>query len=242
MTTTLTPPPATSPKPAPAYTRFVSVRANLMPDEVLSKRQTEVVRKQVLCGLVIVVGLLLAWFGLSWWQTSSANGDLHSAQHQHLSLLGQERQFAPLVNAQTQTLTIQTELQKLMVGDVSWKDMLATLRTKAPSGITLTNLTGSVAIGGTPNSTVANPGAALNQSGKQQVGQLSVTGSAPSKSAVAAYADRLGTVPGLTAPLITSVTSTTGHGLTFTVDVLITADALGGRYSAASAAPHTGGH
>jgi Tfp pilus assembly protein PilN len=231
-----------APKPSPVSTRFVSVRASLMPDEVLSRRQTEVVRKQVLLGLVVVVVLLLAWFGLSWWQTSSANGDLDSAQRNHVSLLNQQSQFAPLVTAQTQTQQIQTQLQKLMVGDLSWKDMLATLRAKAPAGVALTNVTGSVGIGGAPTTGTGSNAASLNQSGKQQIGQLSVTGSAPSKNAVAAYADRLATVRGLTAPLISNVTATTGHNVTFIVNVLITADALGGRYSVAAAAPKSGGH
>jgi hypothetical protein len=55
---------------------------------------------------------------------------------------------------------------------------------------------------------------------------------------VAAFAARLARVPGLTAPLISSVV-TAQHEISFSIDVVITSDALGGRYST-GAAP-TGG-
>ena len=238
MATTMTPPTA-APKPGSGRElRFVSVRANLLPDEIISDRQTEAVRKQVLLGLVVVVALLVGWFGLSWWQTSSSRSDLDDARHQNVALQNQQKEFAPLVQTQTTVATIQSQLQKLMVGDLSWKSMLATLRSQAPHGIVLTTVTGNVATV-VPGSTVP-AGTSLNQTGKQSVGTLIVTGTAPDKRTVAAYADRLGAVKGLTAPLISSVT-TDNHQLTFTVNLIITSDALGGRY-AVSAVPATGGH
>jgi Tfp pilus assembly protein PilN len=248
MTATMVPPTA-APRPTSRSARFVVVRANLLPDDVLSARQTVAVRKQVMLGLLVVVALLIAWFGLSWWQTSSARGDLHDAQAVGTTLQRQQLQYAPLVSAQREIGTIQQELQKLMLGDLSWKTMVTTLRTVAPAGIALTNVTGATSAGaaaaghpasipgGQPNISV------LNQSGKQQIGQLTVTGTAPSKTSVAIYADRLGQVPGLTAPLITNVTATPGaHTLGFTVTLIITADALGGRYTTSAAAALTGGH
>ncbi len=241
MATTLVPPtPATSPKPPASGPRFVTVRADLLPDEIIGARQADVVRRQVLIGLVVVVALLIAGYGASWWQTSTARSDLSDAQRQGVAYRNQQNEFGPLVAAQNGVQAIRGELQKLMVGDLSWKTMLTTLRSQAPSGITLTNVSATVTAGAaragvaTPLQTVS-----LNQSGKQQVGSLTITGTAPSRNSVATYADHLARVKGLTAPLINSVVVAEGT-VTFTIGVIVTADALGGRYSVATPAT-TGG-
>jgi Tfp pilus assembly protein PilN len=229
------PRPDPNPVPASGGLRFVLVRANLMPDEVLSARQAEVVRKQVLLGLVALVILLIAWFGVSWWQTNSAQGDLTDLQRQSTGLQNQTHQFAPLVQAQGQTDMIHAQLQKLMVGDLSWRTMLTTLRANAPTGVALTNVAGTVTAGAASAPAGATPPVSLNASGQLQIGTLTIAGTAATKNEVAAYADKLAAVKGLTAPLITSVT-TTGNSITFTMTVIITADALGGRYAVIPAA------
>jgi Tfp pilus assembly protein PilN len=239
MTATLVPPTA-APKTPASDLRFVAIRANLLPDEVVSARQAEVVRKQVLLALVVVLVLLLGWFGLSWWQTSSANGDLDSSQRQGIALQNQQAQFAPLVKVQSDVADIQSELQRLMIGDLSWKRMLTTLRAEAPTGVTITSVSGTLTVlaaaaSGQLDATI------LNASGKPTVGLLTVSGTAPDKRSVAAYADRLATVPGLTAPLISSVEAT-AHPITFTVTVVITSDALGGRHAIVTVPTTTGGH
>ncbi|MBN9620713.1 MAG: hypothetical protein J0H43_13445, partial [Actinobacteria bacterium] len=82
------------------------------------------------------------------------------------------------------------------------------------------------------NSSRASSAVSLNQTGQATVGSLLVAGSAPDKGTVAAYADQLATVTGLTAPLVTSVNAA-GRSVSFTLDVVITAQALGGRYKPA---------
>lgn len=227
MATTLIPPTPPAPRPAPGndVVRFVAIRADLLPDEVRSARQTVALRHRVLIALCVVVALLVGWYGYSWWQTSSARNDLSAAQHKGDGLQSQVLEFTPLVRAQSQVQAIQAQLRLLMTGDLSWQSLLGTLRAKAPHGVEITAVSGTVnaaAAGGTASS--------LNRSGSPTVGQLTVTGSAPDKRTTAAYADALGTVKGLTAPLITSVTSA-NNAVTFTVSLLITSDALGGRYA-----------
>jgi Tfp pilus assembly protein PilN len=235
MATTLVPP-SPSPAPAPSASgevRFVAVRASLMPDEVLSARQVLVVRKQVLLGLVAMFVLLVAWYGLSWWQTRSANSDLASAQRQGILLQSQQNQYTPLVQAQADISNIRTQLQEVMVGDLSWKTMISAVRDNVPAGISVTSIAGDLSRG-----SGSEPGDVLNQTGSASVGQLSIQGSAPEKRTVAAYADYLAKVPGLTAPLISSVQSN-GTSLTFTISAVITSDALGGKYATASAGATT---
>lgn len=244
MATTLVHEPPAARVPAGDGVRFVAVRANLLPDEIVSARQFEVVRKQVSFGLVVVVGLLIAWFGLSWWQTALANSDKDDAQHRTIALQQQQGQFGPLVQAQGETSTIHDQLRSLMAGDLSWTRLLARLRTDAPAGVALTNVTGSVTpVTGTPGDAGSTSEMApLNQTGKGSIGELTISGSAGSKSAIAAFADTLGHEKGLATPLITSVAAA-GKTVTFTLTAVLTTDALGGRFStpaAAGSAP-TGG-
>jgi Tfp pilus assembly protein PilN len=235
MATTMVPP-TPSPKPAPADARYVAVRAHLLPDEIISGRQTEVVRKQVLVALGLVAVLLVGWFALSWWQTRSANGDLGAAQAQGASLQQEQRQFAPLVTAITNTANINGQLQNLMVGDLSWNAMLTTIRQKAPSGVVLTSVDGKITSGAAASSGTPPPDSSvLNATGKATVGSLTLMGVAPDKRSIATYADQLATVPGLTAPLISSVQGS-AHAVSFTVEVVITSDAL------TPPAPTTGGN
>jgi Tfp pilus assembly protein PilN len=238
------PAPAPAPRVVGASQRFVNVRADLMPAEILSKRQTEVVRRQVVLGLGIVVILLLVWFGMSWWQTESANGDLSDAQRQTGAYQQQIASFGSLVTMQNQTQALQDELQQLLAGDLSWPQLLATLRGVAPAGVQLTSVSGNVnglpGVGGV-TSQLPSGLAVLNQTGKQAVGVLTLAGTAGSNGAVAAYADRLKTVKGVTSPLITTLT-TANHRVTFGITAVITSDAAGSRFTPSAAAPQTGGH
>ena len=239
MATTLLPPTA-APKPVSGDVRFVAVRANLLPDEVISTRQVEVVRKRVIAGLIAFVVLLIGWYGVSWWQTKSANGKLDDAQRHGVALQSQQNQYGPLVNAQREIDAVKTQLQSLMTGDLSWKTMLTTLRAKAPAGVKIASVDGSVDTALTVGASSTAGSAVLNQTGSPAVGELTVSGDAPDKRTVAAYADQLATVPGLTAPLVSSVQAE-DHGVTFTITAVITSDALGGRYAASATSP-TGGN
>jgi Tfp pilus assembly protein PilN len=232
MATTMTPPTAT-PKPAGGDLRFVSIRADLLPDEIVSARQAEVVRKQVLVALGVVVVLLIGWYGLSKWQTSSANGDLHRARSAGVALQTEQNQFAPLVQAQSDISSIQTQLRTLMTGDLSWKTMLTTLAGKAPAGVAIDSVNGTVTTGAAAGSAGADTTAVLNQSGNPAVGTMTLSGTAPDKRTVAGYADSLATVPGLAAPFVSSVAAD-GKGVKFTITAVITSAALGGRYATPS--------
>jgi Tfp pilus assembly protein PilN len=232
-------PEAPAPQPAPAppaeVTRFVAIRADLLPDEIVSARRVRRMMRNVAIGLAAVVALVICGYGASAWQTSSAKDSLASVQGKSTSLLHQQRLFASLVLAQSQAAAIKAELAKLMVGDLSWTEMLATLRKSAPAGTTITNVMATMTVAAAD--AAAGGIGVLNRSGKQQIGTLTISGTAPDKNAIAAYIDALSNVPGLAAAVPATVTAQGGK-LLFTANVIITSDALGGRY----AVPATGGH
>jgi Tfp pilus assembly protein PilN len=242
MTATVLPP-SPSPSPLPSVQlssdqRFVFVRATLMPDEVLTARRTESLRRQILFALAGLLALLVAWYAISWFQTHSANGDLSDANHRSALLHAEQAQYAPLVRAQAEAASIETQLVHLMVGDLQWQAMLTTLQKQARSDVTIAAVNASITTGAAAAGTVPAAGGlsigVLNTSGKQAVGTLTITGTARDKNAVASYVDRLATVKGLATPYVASVSQDqTGHWL-YTVQVVITTDALGGRFTVAA--------
>lgn len=244
MATTLIPSTASPrPVPGPGPARCVTVRADLLPDEVISARRAVVVRRRVLLAVLTLAVLLAGGYGYSKWQTRAARHELAQAQHSADSLRVQQNDYAPLVRAQNGTQTIRTQLHTLMTGDLQWQQLLTTLRAQAPAGLALTNVAGTISTGAGANAatTSNDPGAGvLNESGKSQVGTLTITGTAPDQKSVATYADRLGKVKGLAAPLISNV-SAADRSVQFTLSAVLTSDALGGRYSN-NAAANTGGN
>jgi len=230
-TTLINEPPVTAKLPAADGQRFVAVRAKLLPDDIVRTRRLEKVRRQVLLGIVTVVALVVAWFGLSWWQTTTARRDLSDAQHRGAALLLQQDQFHRLVSAQVQTEQVHQQLTTLMAEDVPWSKLIASLRAHAPQGITLTTVTANMSVPGiTSGASAPNDQATLNATGKPTVGTLTIAGVAASKTGIAAYADALNRIDGVTGALITSVT-TANHSVNFTVTTALTTGALGGRYS-----------
>jgi Tfp pilus assembly protein PilN len=213
-------------------TRFVAVRARLLPAEVIAARRAHERRRWVFVGLAGLVCLLVAWYGLALFQTSAAKHSLARAQRQTAQLNSQQRQFQPLLTAQQQSATITDDLTRLMAGDLQWKDLLATLRRSAGGGVSISGVNGLINVGAANALQTGTSGGlgVLNQTGKQQVGTLTITGTAADKNSVAAYVDTLAKVRGLTAPLPASLTGSNGK-LSFAVNVVITSDALGGRYA-----------
>jgi hypothetical protein len=249
MATTMIPHPQPSPpaRPSPgvstgAALRFVAVRANLMPDEVIDARRTEIVRRRVLIGLACLLALILVGFGSAWLQTESSKGDLSDQQHRSAALRDQQHDYAPLVAAQGLTQTINDKLHQLMVGDVDWNSMYGTIRSDAPAGVGITSVSAQITTAAAGTGTSASnqsPYFPINPTGTTPIGTLTVVGTAADKDQVAGYADRLGTETGLLNPVISSVTAT-ARPFTFTIVLTLTADALGGRYHVANPATQGG--
>lgn len=225
------------PSPAPQYSapglRFVAIRANLLPQEIIQARRAVVVRKRVAAAVAALVLVLVGVYGLSWWQTRSANNALAAAQQQSLALEQQQASFADLVQAQAATDSVRSQLQQVMVGDLPWAKLLTALRGTAPAGVSLDEISGTVTdtASGQAGSVAATGGLPVPTSKGLPAGTLTVTGVAKDKASVAAYADRLSKLRGLANVLVTSVASNGHKAVTFDLTADITTDALGGRWS-----------
>ncbi|HSY15277.1 MAG TPA: hypothetical protein VK816_04755 [Jatrophihabitantaceae bacterium] len=230
---TLTLPPA---PPAPAHEiRYLAVRANLLPTEVVDARRGRQVRQLVLAAVAAVAVLMAGWTALSKAETSSAHTQLDSAQARGVSLIAQQARFGPLVTAQSEASEIKTQLSTLMTGDLSWSKLLTAVRAAAPPTIglkSIAGLAGSDATGPIP------PGiSALNASGSGSIGTISISGTTPDHATVARYLDTLNSVPGLTVPYPATVIGVNG-AFTFSATCVVTAKALGGRFTTTATGSH----
>lgn len=233
-----TPPRQPAEQPAAPPLRMAAVRADLLPDEIVLSRQARATKRRVLIGLALMLALLIAGYGFSWLQTHNANDDLSTAQSQIVTLTQKQQQFGPLVEAQAKTAQIQQTLTALMANDLDWANLLSELRSKAGDGITVTDISGTVTNAPTAGTVTSVSGGldVLNASGLAQVGTLTISGTAPSKDAVATFVDRLGGIRGLAAPFPASVAGNNGQ-FSFSVNVLLTSDALGGRFTPKTSTP-----
>lgn len=209
-TVTVAPPPSDD-------LRFVAVRVNLLPDEVAAGRRTDVLRRRVLIGLGGLLAAIVLAFGFSWWQTHSATNGLRAAESARTELEQQSRQFAPLIAAKADTATIRSQLRIVLADDVSWHQLLRTVRAAAPTGVSIDQ------VDGTSTDTASTDTASTDPA--SGVGAVTLTGTAPDKDAVADFADALSRVKGLGSAQPTNTATADGR-TSWTISVPLTRDAL----------------
>jgi Tfp pilus assembly protein PilV len=225
--------PETAPAPTNEPIRFVSVFANLLPDEIVGARYGRKVRRVIVAALIALVLLIIALTVMAKMQTSSAQSALSTTEGQGTTLLHQQSQYTPVVAAQAKSVAIEKQLNALMSGDVDWPKLLTSVSSAAPAGVTVTNLTGNVST----TSASAAGGANVLSTPSESIGTLSLAGVGPDGNAIATYLDALSKVPGIAVPYPAGVTAADGGGYSFTATLIITVAAKGGRYSQAN-----GGH
>jgi len=228
MTTTLIPmDPAIS---LQRSTRILTISARLLPEEITAARAARRTRGWVIVVVAVVACLCGAWFAQTVQQKRAADTELTTAMNAVTDLQRDQRGFAETVKVRNDTAALTEQLKTVMANDLDWAALLDTLRSAGtPARIEIDGANGTLAGagGGAAAPAVVMPSADAVPS----IGSLVVTGAGPDKKAVAAYADALSKEPTLTNPYVTSVASTEGGGLTFSLKVDITTAALCGRFT-----------
>jgi Tfp pilus assembly protein PilN len=229
MTTAVLPPPESMASPERLF-RPVPISADLLPVEIIESRRGRRVRRAVIAGLVAFALLLTTWYGQTAYHTGSARHTLTRAEQTAEDLQRQQRQdktFAEVVAAQGESKRITGQLNTLFAKDVPWSAMLDALQDAAPPSVRITNIKADVATkeGGEKETKLPST------TTEAAVGEVVITGIAPSKPAIAAYVDALAGVPGVANALVNSV-NVDGAQLNFSLTVDITDSALGGRFTA----------
>ncbi|GAA2578163.1 hypothetical protein GCM10010399_04910 [Dactylosporangium fulvum] len=208
--------------------RILPIAADLLPLEISETRHVRRVRRFVVSGVVLVAALVLAWYGSAAYETGRAQQDLDSATDTTLSLTRQQNAYNEQVKTRARSRQITNQLKVVLAQDLSWSALLTSLQQAAPKGVKITGVTGSLSA----DSGTRSPGGAI--------GLITLTGTAPTKAAVASYVDTLGGVEGIANPFPTDATQE-DDVVAFTVRMDITGAALGGRHTTPSAAPSASG-
>jgi Tfp pilus assembly protein PilN len=219
-------------RPSMEIRRPVRISANLLPSEVVADRRLTALKRRLVFGLVALVVVLGAGYGYSRWQTSQAAQILRGEQIRATDLLNQQASYTPLVTVQADLAGVQGQLATVMADDMDWSQLFGVLSQSAPRGVSLTGVTGAVT-GADTSSSSTDYSQVLNRSGSSTVGTVAVSGTAPSKEAVAAYVDALAKVRGFTGAYPSSVIGDRASW-TFTVNVQLTNSVLHGRYTPAA--------
>jgi Tfp pilus assembly protein PilN len=212
--------------------RIPDIRADLLPVEVEEARRARKVRTAAIAVVVAFTAVIFAWYGVARYQVGVAQDGLTKAQDDVRSLTRQQSGFTQLVSTQSQIKALNAQLSSLLADDLQWSTLLTALADAAPTGVTLTAVSGALDSAGAGGSAVGAtelPSAVAYT----QIGTLQVVGNAPTKPAVAAYVDSLGHVSGVANALLNGVNQTK-TGVTFTIGMAITRTALGGRFATAT--------
>jgi Tfp pilus assembly protein PilN len=228
MATTLMPlDPATSPQRA---ARVLPIVAHLLPDEIIAARRGRKVRARVIVVLVVVAVLIGSWYAVAAIKATNAQNNLDDITAEAQALQRKQSKYAEVIKVQADTTAITGHLSTLLAEDLRWSTLLGTLRsTGTSSAIEITAVSG--ALSSSTAGAGATPTDRLPTTGMQAiVGTLTVTGQAPDKISVARYVDALTAVKGLANPYLTSA-SEVEKKVQFSLQIDITAGALGGRFA-----------
>ncbi|MGI5181458.1 PilN domain-containing protein [Dactylosporangium sp. CA-152071] len=207
--------------------RILPIAADLLPMEITDRRRLSTVRRLVVTALAVFALLLAGWFVVAYQHTQQAYDEVDRINDTKVDLLREKAKYTEVDSIQKQRKAIADQLRLVMARDLSWSALLTSLQQAAPKGVAVQSVTGSLA----QTDSTADP---------DVVGLITLTGTAPSKAAIAAYVDTLGKVTGIGNPFPTDATES-DEGLTFTIRVDITPAALGGRFTSPSAAPSASG-
>ncbi len=225
------------PVPRDHARRAVPIVADLLPAEIVEHRRGRAARRIVLAGLVVLVVLFGAWYGVALYQTSSARQALSRVEDDVSRLQAQQNRYADVVGAEAESKKIDSALAALMADDLQWSKVMGAIRRAAPEGVVPNQVIGDLSTG-TGNSASAAGGAVdlPNESGHKIIGKITIAGTAGSKGQVGAYVDALAKVDGLTDVLLVSTNADDGT-TKFNLQASLTDAVLGGRFSAKTTGP-----
>ena len=226
MTTTIA---TTEPKTARDPLRVLSIAANLLPVEITDARRAHKLRWIVAAGLVVVLAALGFWDYAARQQTSDQQSALTKTQDQVSNLKAQinQPQYAAVGKVKAQDALISSELTKLMARDVAWYQVVPALQSTAKTaGVSLTNIAATLSTA----SSAASATVTANGTAATEAGTITLTGTAPDKTQVAAFLDALAKTPGLTNPVLSNLSSQSTQ-YQFSASVTFTSSLFSGRFT-----------
>ena len=204
--------------------RLLPISVNLLPGEIMSARAGRSARRGAIAVLLLAVLAVGGWYYTASQANDDAAAQLTSAQDATTAALHGQHTYDDLVTTKGNILAKQGEVAQVTAGDVNWSRLYPAVRRILPAGTKLTGLSGTTA----PQTTDPTVPATTTPT----TGSLVLTGTAPTKPAIALFVERLAHVHGLANPIVTSVSvDNKSNAVDFSINADTTAAALDTRYT-----------
>ncbi|MCO8272926.1 PilN domain-containing protein [Actinoplanes sp. TRM 88003] len=227
MTTTQTALMPVDPAVSPAQAaRILTIRANLLPEEIRAGRSARRTRFALIGAVVAVIAGLGGWYAYAVHQVDTAHDNLTMATDQVRRVQNEKKKYSGVTATINDVKTVQNDLKSLLATDLPWATTMDRLRSDAKAtDVVIDGLSGTMADGAATTPATGATSAA--------VATFSITGTAPDKKHVAEYLDRLATMPGFTDPYLVTTAQEDTTKVTYSLTVKVTSAALCGRFTTA---------
>jgi hypothetical protein len=202
--------------------------ANLTPPELIAARKLKSIRKIFAGVLVVILVIGVGLYATAFLSHRSAAADLAAEQGRTTSLTAQQHQYQGAVRVQGSITEVQSQLAGLLTDDVDMSSLVGALRAKLPSGMTITQVALNIQTG-LAGASAAAGGSALDTSGQQHIGAVTIAGNGHRISDISAYVDALASVPGVVTPYPTSTTAS-AKLVQWSIQLTLSSDLLTHRY------------
>lgn len=208
------------------------IAADLTPPELINARQLTVVRRFIFTGLALLLVLCVGGYALARQHESDAATERDAQQLHRIELQRDASQYAGITKLQVTVTQIQTQIATVMVSDIDVAKLLGQVRSRLPSGMTITQASILLTAGGAD----ATAGG-LDASGRARIGNITISGAGRTLLSLATYVDSLSGITGVVDVIPLSNAAGLG-GMQFSLSLGLTDELLSHRFDA----PKAGGN
>ncbi|MBM2618916.1 hypothetical protein JIG36_25480 [Actinoplanes sp. LDG1-06] len=234
MTTTQTALMPVDPAISPAQaSRVLTIRANLLPDEIKAGRNARRTRSGLILAVIVVVAGMAGWYFYAVQQLNTADENLSTASAQVIKAQNDKKAYTQVVTVIGDRDTLTDEMKTLLANDLPWSTMMDTVRSNAEAAeVTVDELGATVLTDSAAAATATTAGATGQAAASTRVvATLTIAGKGPTKKEVAAYIDRLANLKGVADPYVTSIGTNETGDVSYAITAKITSAALCGRFT-----------
>ena len=203
--------------------------ADLTPPELINSRQLKLLRKWLGVGLVALLVAFLGGYVLAVRQHSTESDALAKVQARTTQLQSDARKYVGVTKIQGSVTEVQTQIAKLMSGDVDLVKLMGQLRSSLPATMTINSESVTIILAAVASAGTSPAGSPLDTSGLARIGNITIAGTGRTLNDLSAYVDKLKVLPGVVDVVPTTNTAGT-TGTTYSLSLGLTSALLSHRF------------
>ncbi len=216
-----------------AATPLGPVRVNLLPEPYQHRLSILGAQRRAKIAIGCTAGVVLLVSAVSFIQAGLSSADLSGARNDQISAQQAVNRYAEVPRLSSQLNEIKSGLTDALAAEVLFSEMIKSVGTTLPSGVSLSSLTFSLAA--TSSATSGTGATSGGSASGPEIGLLSITGTAPSLESISTFIENLEGSEEFDTVTLTSATrgsSSSGSGTyTFSGTANMSKGALSGRYA-----------